>query len=155
MTHRHTILVLLFFIGTSLGAQVLKMDCKVETSEGKMDSITLVLENLDLGTLETYSDVHAHRLSLDEDTRYLLTYTREGFISKSILVDTPKKLFSKKKVAFDVVLEAQMGLDMLTYYENPVAYIYFDGSNNLKYETNYRKSIQIDAYVEERSSSVR
>jgi len=134
---RPLFLVIALLLCTSAFAQSLKVDCVVSDIHGDNEGIRLTLEEVDGDFKQTYVNVNAHRLTLEEDRKYLLSYEMDGHITKSILIDTPKRLFRNKKISFDVILVPQPKEDILTFYAGPVGYIHFDGSTNLRYEKDY------------------
>lgn len=137
MKARFQILGIALLMSASLVSQNLKVDCVVKTIHEEAEGILLTLEELDGEFKKTYEDVHAHRLVLEENKKYLLSFELEGYVTKAILIDTPKRLFRNKKISFDVILEPQPSEDILTYYAGPVGYIHFDGSTNMSYEKDY------------------
>lgn len=125
----------------SMSAQELKVDCDVYTNVGPDKEITLHLETTDGTEKFTYSNVHAHQLILEPGKEYVLSYEKNGFRSKSILIEAPRKLFKNKEIAFDVLLEVKDESAYAIKYKEPVARIHFDQNNNMLYDTDYSTDV--------------
>lgn len=125
------------FAVTTMCAQNLKVDCTVYTEDGFNKGISLKVERFDGKETLSFENVRSHRLNLEVEQEYLLTYSKEGYVSKSIIIDSPDKLFKNRSIEFDVRLEKQPDDVYSEAYNYPVAYVHFDKLNNMLFETDY------------------
>lgn len=97
-------------------------------------------------TVASFKGAHGMKVKLDYNTEYRLDFTKPGYITKSILVNTgtPEE---RRKIGFDpykigVRLFKQYEGVNIVVYNQPVAYIRFlPEFDEFGYDTDYTKSI--------------
>lgn len=82
-------------------------------------------------------------VKLPLDSKYTIVFSKEGFISKKIIVncDIPYLKHKQYKLAYKIYLfEKVQGLDT-TLFNDPVAYISFDRFYHLDYDYKYTQAV--------------
>jgi hypothetical protein len=120
-------------------AQELKVKCDAYTDKGLADDITLTITQLGgEGVPNVLKQVGKHKLYFAAGEEYMLTYEKEGYVTKTIHLVTPERLESKKTIEFDVLLLPQPTEQGELTYTAPVGFIYFTGANTMKYKKDYK-----------------
>lgn len=135
MKNYRIILALIIGVSVQLHGQELKVKVDAYTDEGITEDITLTMEKIGEGVPNVLQYIGRHKLFFGPNETFYLTYSKEGYISKTIFLETPKKLYKNMTIEFDIVLQPQEE-DFEVVYDAPVGHIFFQRSQ-LHYETDY------------------
>ena len=126
----------------TLNAQELKVKTEAYTDLGSTRGIELSVENVSAHCMnEGIIRANHRKADLAPGGMYLLTFSKEGYVSKSILIEAPDDMKRDRTVRFDVMLGPQLDGDMRIEFDTEIAYIYFRGGGNMEYETDYSYSV--------------
>jgi flagellar biosynthesis GTPase FlhF len=120
---------------------------KIKVEDGDINGVTVVLRNLTSGENNEIPGQQRMDLELRLDNNYIISFTKQGYITKRIAFDTRMPIDRSKQELypfnFEVILFPQYeGLNVVVFNQ-PVAKIFFDPLlDDFDYDTDYTKQIQ-------------
>lgn len=133
--------------GLLFGQSRVSVPVKIKVEDGDIDGVTVVLRNLTSGENNEVPGQQRMDLELRLDNNYIISFTKQGYITKRIAFDTRMPADRAKQELypfnFEVVLFPQYeGLNVVVFNQ-PVAKIFFDPLlDDFDYDTDYTKQIQ-------------
>jgi len=133
--------------GLLLGQSRVSVPVKIKVEDGDINGVTVVLRNLTSGENNEIPGQQRMDLELRLDNNYIISFTKQGYITKRIAFDTRMPIDRARQELypfnFEVILFPQYeGLNVVVFNQ-PVAKIFFDPLlDDFDYDTDYTKQIQ-------------
>jgi hypothetical protein len=131
-------------MGTMLSAQGLEVPVKLEVDKGNLDNIQVKVTRNGKEVLSQKGTKNM-KLKLDFNQKYILTFSKDGYITKTVEFSTNapeariKQGFDPYKIGIKLF---QQNEDNMVVYNQPVGKIRYDQTlDDFNFETDYSKSI--------------